>query len=69
MPAPLELGVINYRQAVRMAVDAGFDGPITAEHYGGDGLSVSALNRDYLRRIMPRSDQPGAGSRPVAVAG
>jgi sugar phosphate isomerase/epimerase len=53
-PAPLELGVMDYRRAVRMAVAAGFDGPITCEHYGGDGLSVSATNRDYLRRVLPR---------------
>jgi sugar phosphate isomerase/epimerase len=55
MPAPLELGVINYRHAVRWAIDAGFRGPFTAEHYGGDGLSVSATNREYLRRVLPRN--------------
>jgi sugar phosphate isomerase/epimerase len=54
-PAPLELGVMNYRQMVRLAIDAGFRGPFTTEHYGGDGLSVSATNRDYMRRILPRS--------------
>ncbi|MCV7171398.1 sugar phosphate isomerase/epimerase [Mycobacterium manitobense] len=53
-PAPLELGVINYRKAVRMAVDGGFRGAFCTEHYGGDGLSVSATNREYLRRILPR---------------
>jgi len=26
--------------------------PLCVEHYGGDGLSVSASNRDYLRRIL-----------------
>jgi len=59
-PAPLELGVINYRRAVKMAVQEGFRGPITVEHYGGDGLSVSAANRDYLRRIIPRAAPPVA---------
>ena len=53
-PAPLELGVIDYRRAIKMAVAEGFDGPITCEHYGGDGLSVSATNREYLRRVLPR---------------
>lgn len=53
-PAPLELGVMDYRRATAMAVAAGFHGPITCEHYGGDGLSVSATNRDYLRRVLPR---------------
>jgi len=60
-PAPLELGVINYRKAVRMAVDAGFRGAFLTEHYGGDGLGVCATNREYLRRVLPPSTpvQPG----------
>lgn len=52
-PAPLEFGVINYRYAVRYAIHHGFKGAIVVEHYGGDGLSVGATNRDYLRRILP----------------
>lgn len=55
-PAPLELGVINYRRAVRMAIDSGFRGAFCTEHYGGDGLSVSATNREYLRRILPKGE-------------
>ena len=51
-PAPLETGVIDYRTAVGMALEAGFSGPLCVEHYGGDGLSVAAANRDYLRRIL-----------------
>ena len=53
-PAPLELGVISYRVAIRMALEHGFDSPFLCEHYGGDGLSVSAMNRDYIRRFLPR---------------
>jgi sugar phosphate isomerase/epimerase len=53
-PAPLEFGVINYRKAVKLAIEHGFRGPFCTEHYGGDGLSVSATNREYLRRILPR---------------
>ena len=53
-PAPLESGIINYRAAIRMALAHGFESPFLCEHYGGDGLSVSASNRDYLRRILPR---------------
>lgn len=53
-PAPLEFGVINYRSAIRLALSHGFQSPFLCEHYGGDGLSVSATNRDYLRRILPR---------------
>lgn len=51
-PAPLELGVISYREVMTMALDAGFEGPLCVEHYGGDGLSVAARNRDYLRTIL-----------------
>jgi alkanesulfonate monooxygenase SsuD/methylene tetrahydromethanopterin reductase-like flavin-dependent oxidoreductase (luciferase family) len=53
-PAPLEFGVISYRVAIGKAIEKGFDGAFLVEHYGGDGLSVSATNRDYLRRILPR---------------
>lgn len=52
-PVPLESGTMNYRQAIRIAIANGFRGPFCAEHYGGDGLSVSATNREYLRRIIP----------------
>ena len=51
-PAPMEMGLINYRRAFEMALEVGFDGPICVEHYGGDGLSVGAANRDYIRRIL-----------------
>ncbi|MEJ5867024.1 sugar phosphate isomerase/epimerase family protein [Pseudokineococcus sp. 5B2Z-1] len=51
-PAPLETGVMSYRQMLADAVALGFRGPITCEHYGGDGLSVSARNRDYLRGLL-----------------
>jgi sugar phosphate isomerase/epimerase len=52
-PAPMELGVINYRSAVRQAIAAGFDGTFLCEHYGGDGLSVCGTNKTYLERILP----------------
>jgi sugar phosphate isomerase/epimerase len=51
-PAPLEFGIINYRTAVHYAISQGFQGAFVVEHYGGDGLSVSATNRDYLRRLL-----------------
>lgn len=53
-PAPLELGLVNYRTAIGLALKAGFKSAFLVEHYGGDGLSVSARNRDYLRRILPK---------------
>ncbi|WP_102959609.1 sugar phosphate isomerase/epimerase family protein [Mangrovicella endophytica] len=51
-PAPLELGIINYRAAVRMALAHGFRSAFLLEHYGGDGLSVCGQNRTYLRHIL-----------------
>lgn len=52
VPAPMYAGSMNWRAAIRTAVEAGFDGPFCVEHYGGDGLSVMAENRRYLRRIL-----------------
>ncbi|WP_229719800.1 D-erythronate dehydrogenase [Asaia siamensis] len=52
-PAPMEQGVISYRAAIAMALEHGYASPFLVEHYGGDGLSVAALNRDYIRRILP----------------
>jgi sugar phosphate isomerase/epimerase len=54
-PAPLEFGLINYRVAIRKAIEHGFRSAFLVEHYGGDGLSVSATNRNYLRRILPET--------------
>lgn len=62
-PAPLESGFVNYREAVAIAVSAGFQGVICAEHYGGDGLGVSAANREYLRRILPLDGAAPGSSR------
>lgn len=52
-PSPMAFGAIDYRTAIKTAVDVGFRGVITCEHYGGDGLTVCAANRDYLRSILP----------------
>ncbi|MFC3166769.1 sugar phosphate isomerase/epimerase family protein [Paracoccus fontiphilus] len=51
-PAPLMGGTINWRHAIRKAIEAGFDSPFLVEHYGGDGLGICAENRDYIRRIL-----------------
>ena len=53
-PTSLALGIINYREAIRKAIACGFNSAFLCEHYGGDGLSVCAMNRDYLRSILPR---------------
>lgn len=69
VPTSLELGVINYREAVKIALRNGFQGVICVEHYGGDGLSVSATNRDYLRgRVLPRREEYALGSSRVRQA-
>jgi sugar phosphate isomerase/epimerase len=57
MPASLKAGLVNYREAVAMAIAAGFQGIITLESYGGDSLSVSAEGLDYLRgQLLPEAD-------------
>ena len=61
IPAPLKYGLIDYRTAVRDAISAGFRGMFVCEHYGGDGLGVSAENRDYLRTLLPT----GVGDQPL----
>lgn len=52
-PTAMELGVIDYRTAVSTVLAAGYRGHFCAESYGGDGLSISARNRDYLRTLLP----------------
>lgn len=64
MPATLENGVISYRDAVEIALSAGFQGVLCCEQYGGDGLSVSGTNRRYLQTILPLGgDYPLGTSR------
>ena len=63
-PAPMAFGVIDYRWAFRFAIENGFQGVICVENYGGDGLSVCAENRDYLRRhVLPKRPYEPAASR------
>jgi sugar phosphate isomerase/epimerase len=70
MPSYLESGVINYREAIAVAISVGFQGIICTEHYGGDGLSMIAANRDYLRgRILPRKDTYPLGTSKVLQRG
>jgi sugar phosphate isomerase/epimerase len=66
MPVPLESGLIDYRWALRTAIADGFQGILCAEHYGGDGLSVSAQNQVYLRRfVLPKSADYRGGTSEV----
>ncbi|MGH3629259.1 MAG: sugar phosphate isomerase/epimerase family protein [Sciscionella sp.] len=67
VPAPMESGLISYREAFRIAISVGFQGVVCVEHYGGDGLSVCASNRDYLRRhVLPKHDGYPLGTSKVA---
>ncbi|AMB42405.1 MULTISPECIES: sugar phosphate isomerase/epimerase [Paenarthrobacter] len=67
MPAPMESGLINYREAFKYALSMGFQGILCVEHYGGDGLSVTASNQDYLRRhVLPKNDGYALGQSKVA---
>jgi sugar phosphate isomerase/epimerase len=70
LPAPLELGVINYREALQYAISVGYQGIICTEHYGGDGLSVSASNQKYLReKVLPRTGEYHLGTSRVKQSG
>ena len=60
VPAPMRSGSMDYRSALRAALEAGFAGPFCVEHYGGDGLSVMASNRDYLRHLLGFQLSPAA---------
>ena len=63
VPSPMAHGVIDYRWAFRVAIESGFQGVICVENYGGDGLSVCAENRDYLRRhVLPKRGYEPAAS-------
>lgn len=67
MPAPMESGLINYREAFKVALASGYQGIICTEHYGGDGLSVTASNQEYLRRhVLPKHEGYALGQSQVA---
>jgi sugar phosphate isomerase/epimerase len=67
MPSPMESGLISYREAFQFAISVGFQGIVCTEHYGGDGLSVTAANQEYLRRhVLPKRDGYALGASLVA---
>ncbi|MCA4133949.1 sugar phosphate isomerase/epimerase [Arthrobacter sp. M4] len=67
MPSPMESGLISYREAFKEALSVGFQGIICTEHYGGDGLTVTARNQEYLRRfVLPKKDGYALGTSRVA---
>jgi sugar phosphate isomerase/epimerase len=52
IPAPMSSGSMDYRTAIRTAIDLGYSSPFCVEHYGGDRLSVMSENLRYLRRLL-----------------
>ena len=58
-PTELETGVVDYREAVRIAVAHGYTGPICIEHYEGDALGAIARGRRYLESVL---DEIGAAA-------
>ncbi|MGF3057420.1 sugar phosphate isomerase/epimerase family protein [Microbacterium sp. YY-01] len=56
-PTGLDMGIIDYRQAIPYAVSVGFTGPIVVEHYGGDTLSVGARHERYVRSLLPKDSE------------
>ena len=70
VPAPMQFGLIDYRFAFRTAIQHGFQGVICTENYGGDGLGVSAANRDYLRsQVLPKTAPYRLGTSRVRQTG
>lgn len=51
-PSTLRDGLINYRDVVALALEVGYDGIFTCEHYGGDSLGVCGENRRYLETLL-----------------
>lgn len=52
VPVPLKYGYINYRTAIRRAIELGYTGPFCCEHYGSDSLGVIAENVQYIRQVL-----------------
>lgn len=51
-PAPLETGIINYRDVIEQALRLGYEGPFVTEHYGSDWLGVGVRNLRYIREVL-----------------
>ena len=51
-PTELAFGIIDYRAAVQLALEANYRGPICIEHYEGDALRAIARGRCYLEEVV-----------------
>jgi sugar phosphate isomerase/epimerase len=52
VPATLPDGDIDYRRCLAAAKEAGYRGPITVEHYGGDGITAQRTGVAYLQELL-----------------
>jgi sugar phosphate isomerase/epimerase len=52
LPSELEAGHVDYRRALGLALDAGYDGPVCIEHYEGDALGAIARGRVYVEQVI-----------------
>jgi len=52
VPSELAAGAIDYRRAIALALEAGYDGPICIEHYEGDALGVIGRGRRYVEELL-----------------
>jgi sugar phosphate isomerase/epimerase len=51
-PVPMDIGLINYRAAIKQALDLGFRGAFLCEHYGSDAITAIGKNCAYIRDIL-----------------
>jgi sugar phosphate isomerase/epimerase len=51
-PVGVGEGEIDYRQALRLVLGAGYRGPLCVEHHHGDALWALAQGREYLRAVL-----------------
>jgi sugar phosphate isomerase/epimerase len=51
-PVAVGEGEIDYRQALRIVLGAGYPGPLCVEHHHGDALWALASGREYLLAVL-----------------
>jgi sugar phosphate isomerase/epimerase len=51
-PTELGVGVIDYREAFRLALGSGYAGPICVEYYDGDALGTAIRSREYIEAVL-----------------
>ena len=51
-PTELGVGVIDYREAIKIALESGYEGPLCIEYYEGDTLETATRSRRYLEALF-----------------